>query len=141
MYTKIFFLLYGSAVWYQVMQQIWYLHMTPVDYCCYYFLEWKFVKIPQFSECFQVKKVQWGSLATSCKRVSDIQSSCKAYELSFFSCGCWQQYSPNFILVSYFHFEMFGIMADIFLSAGICIFSFCIFCEPIISSNNVCIFT
>ena len=30
-----------------------------------------------------------------------------------------QQYSLNFILVSYFHFEMFGIMAEIFLLAGI----------------------
>ena len=29
-----------------------------------------------------------------------------------------QQYSLNFILVSYFHFEMFGIMAEIFLLAG-----------------------
>ena len=59
----------------------------------------------------------------------------------FFCLVVEQQYSLNFILVSYFHFEMFGIMADIFLSAGIYIFSFCIFCEPIISSNNVCIFT
>ena len=33
-----------------------------------------------------------------------------------------QQYSLNFILVSYFHFEMFGIMADIFLLAAICVF-------------------
>ena len=65
-------------------------------------------------------------------------------ELKSFGFSCvvvGQQYSLNFILVSYFHFEMFGIMADIFLSAGICIFSFCTFCEPIISSNNVCIFT
>ena len=44
-----------------------------------------------------------------------------------------QQYSLNFILVSYFHFEMFGIMAEIFLLAGICVFSYCIFCQPIFS--------
>ena len=30
-----------------------------------------------------------------------------------------QQYSLNFILVSYFHFEMFGIMAEFFLLADI----------------------
>ena len=35
-----------------------------------------------------------------------------------------QQYSLNFILVSYFHFEMFGIMADICcLAFAICVFS------------------
>ena len=39
-----------------------------------------------------------------------------------------QQDSLNFILVSYFHFEMFGIMAEIFLLAGICVF-----CQPIFS--------
>ena len=44
-----------------------------------------------------------------------------------------QQYSLNFILVSYFHFEMFGIMAEIFLLAGICVFSLSIFCQPISS--------
>ena len=33
------------------------------------------------------------------------------------------QHSLNFILVSYFHFEMLGIMADIFLLATICVFS------------------
>ena len=40
-----------------------------------------------------------------------------------FSCAVvGQQYSLNFILVSYFHFEMFGTMADIFLLAAICVF-------------------
>ena len=54
-----------------------------------------------------------------------------------------QQYSLNFILVSYFHFEMFGIMAEIFLLAGICVFSLCTFCQPIFSlfefSNKIII--
>ena len=41
-----------------------------------------------------------------------------------FSCAVvGQQYSLIFILVSYFHFEMFGIMTDIFLLAAICVFS------------------
>ena len=47
-------------------------------------------------------------------------------ELKSFGFSCvvvGKQYSLNFILVSYFHFEMFGIMADIFLLAAICIFS------------------
>ena len=51
-----------------------------------------------------------------------------------------KQYSLNFILVSYFHFEMFGIMADIFLLAvlfllafAIYVFSLCIFCQPILA--------
>ena len=44
-----------------------------------------------------------------------------------------QQDSLNFILVSYFHFKMFGIMAEIFILAGICVFSLCLFCQPIFS--------
>ena len=40
-----------------------------------------------------------------------------------------QQYSLNFILVSYFHFEMFGIMADICrLAFAICVFSLFLSC-------------
>ena len=45
-----------------------------------------------------------------------------------------KQYSLNFVLVIYFRFEMFGIMADIFplaafsfLAFVICVFSLCIF--------------
>ena len=48
-------------------------------------------------------------------------------ELKSFGFSCvvvGQQYSLNFILVSYFHFEMFRIMADIFLLAAVCVFSF-----------------
>ena len=43
--------------------------------------------------------------------------------LFFYCVVVGQQYSLNFILVSYFHFEMFGIMAEIFLLAAICDFS------------------
>ena len=54
-----------------------------------------------------------------------------------------QQYSLNFILVSYFHFEMFGSMTEIFLLADICVFSLCRFCQPIFSlfefSNKIII--
>ena len=40
-----------------------------------------------------------------------------------FSCAVvGKQYSLIFILVSYFHFEIFGIMTDIFLLATICVF-------------------
>ena len=52
-----------------------------------------------------------------------------------------QQYSLDFILVSYFLFEMFGIMAEIFLLASffllafdIYVFSLCIFLSAHISS-------
>ena len=52
-----------------------------------------------------------------------------------------QQYNLSFIAVSYFHFEMFGVMADIFLLAGffllvfdICVFRLCIFFrQPILA--------
>ena len=52
-----------------------------------------------------------------------------------------QQYNLSFIVVSYFHFEMFGVMADIFLLAGffllvfaICVFRLCIFFgQPILA--------
>ena len=52
-----------------------------------------------------------------------------------------QQYNLSFIVVSYFHFEMFGVMADIFLLASffllvfaICVFSLCIFFgQPILA--------
>ena len=47
---------------YQVRQQLWYLHMNSVD-PCYYFLEWKFVFIPQFFERFQVKKKSFSKIA------------------------------------------------------------------------------
>ena len=48
-------------------------------------------------------------------------------ELKSFGFSCvvvGQQYSLIFILVSYFHFEMFGIMTDIFLLAAICVLAF-----------------
>ena len=52
-----------------------------------------------------------------------------------------QQYNLSFIVVSYFDFEMFGVMADIFLLAGffllvfaICVFRLCIFFgQPILA--------
>ena len=61
----------------------------------------------------------------------------ESFDFSFVVVG--QQYSLNFILVNYFHFEMFGIIAETFLLAvvlafAICIFSLCIFCQLIFSS-------
>ena len=60
-----------------------------------------------------------------------------AVELKSFGFSCvvvGKQYSLNFVLVIYFRFEMFGIMADIFplaafsfLAFVICVFSLCIF--------------
>ena len=58
-------------------------------------------------------------------------------ELKSFGFSCvvvGQQYSLNFILVSYFHFEMFGIMADIFLLAEICVFRLFPFVLPSVCS-------
>ena len=52
-------------------------------------------------------------------------------ELKSFGFSCvvvGQQYSLNFILVNYLHFEMFGIKADIFLLAVIYGFSLCHLC-------------
>ena len=61
-------------------------------------------------------------------------------ELKSFGFSCvviGKKYSLNLILVSYFHFELFGIMVDIFplvaislLAFSICVFSLCIFCQP-----------
>ena len=63
----------------------------------------------------------------------------KSIVFSFVLVG--QQYSGNFILVSHFHFEMFGVMTDIFLvtvfflsAFAICAFSLCILYLSPISS-------
>ena len=79
--------------------------------------------------CYNLQMSFWYSTVVKLKRFG-------------FSCVVFgQQYSLNFILVSYFHFEMFGIMADIFLLAAfflwafaICVFSLCIFLSAHISS-------
>ena len=62
-------------------------------------------------------------------------------ELKSFGFSCvviGQQYSLNFILVSYFHFEIFQIMVDIFLFTAICVFSLCILTILVIPERITC---
>ena len=92
--------------------------MTSVN-PCYYFMEQKFLLIPQFSECLQVKK---GSVTEPYRCVAKLNS------FGFYYVVVGQQYSYNFVLVSHFYFEMFGIMADIFLLAVFFYVVFTIFC-------------
>ena len=81
--------------------------------------------MPQFSEYFQLK-IRFSKIALLQATDEFLIFRAIAEHKSFgFSCvAVGQQYSLNFILVSYFHFEMFRIMADIFLLAAVCVFSF-----------------
>ena len=73
MYTKIFFPLYGSIVWYQVMQQIWYLHMTSVDPMLLFFGMEICINTSVFWMFSVEKSIQLDGLATGYRWVSDIQ--------------------------------------------------------------------
>ena len=87
-----------------------------------------------FSQCFQVTRFSKTALLQATDEFLIFRAN---VELKSFGFSC------VVALVSYFHFEMFGTMADIFLlvvlfllAFAICVFSLCIFCQPILAVFN-----
>ena len=78
-------------------------------------------------ECFQVEKFGKIALLQATDEFLIFREVAELKSFGFSGVVVGQQYSLNFILVSYFHFQMSRIMADIFFLAAICVFSLCRF--------------
>ena len=85
-----------------------------------------------FLNVFKSKRFSKIALLQATDEFPIFRANVELKSFGFFCVVVGQQYSLNFILVSYFHFKMFGVMADIFLLAVICIFSLCILTVPVI---------
>ena len=134
MYTRIFFPLYGSVVRYQIMQQICIFTWPQLTHVTIFWNGnlYKYL----FSECFQARMFSKIALLQATDEFLIFRAIAELKSFGFSCLVVGQQYSLDFILVSYFHFKMFGIMADIFLLATICVFSLyhLCFCQTIFSS-------
>ena len=91
-----------------------------------------------FSECFQIKMFSKIALLQGTDEFLIFRAIAELKSFGFSCVVIGQQYSLNFILVSYFHFEIFQIMVDIFLFTAICVFSLCILTILVIPERITC---